>query len=125
MDLVKVNSKIDSITYGLLYSIFADSRFKSHALGYVNGTTVLHLSKKSVPEYKIALPSELTKLNKYGLILNSLFEKESFIIDESRRLAELRDTPVDMFTTVFIGNSQTMELNGRMVTPRGYRSEKG
>ena len=92
MDLVKVNSKIDSITYGLLYSIFADSRFKSHALGYVNGTTVLHLSKKSVPEYKIALPSELTKLNKYGLILNSLFEKESFIIDESRRLAELRDT---------------------------------
>ena len=35
-------------------------------------------------------------------------------------LAELRDTPVDMFTTVFIGNSQTMELDGRMVTPRGY-----
>ena len=35
-------------------------------------------------------------------------------------LATLRDTPVDMFTTVFIGNSQTMELDGRMVTPRGY-----
>ena len=35
-------------------------------------------------------------------------------------LGELRDTPVDMFTTVFIGNSQTMELDGRMVTPRGY-----
>jgi len=35
-------------------------------------------------------------------------------------LAELRDTQVDMFTTVFIGNSQTMELDGRMVTPRGY-----
>lgn len=35
-------------------------------------------------------------------------------------LAALRDTPVDMFTTVFIGNSQTMELDGRMVTPRGY-----
>ena len=35
-------------------------------------------------------------------------------------LGELRDTPVDMFTTVFIGNSCTMALNGRMVTPRGY-----
>ena len=35
-------------------------------------------------------------------------------------LSELRDTPVDMFTTVFIGNSQTVELDGRMVTPRGY-----
>ncbi len=35
-------------------------------------------------------------------------------------LEELKDTPVDMFTTVFIGNSQTKEINGRMVTPRGY-----
>ncbi|MCU6763353.1 Cobalt-precorrin-3B C(17)-methyltransferase [uncultured Roseburia sp.] len=37
-------------------------------------------------------------------------------------LEELRDTAVDMFTTVFIGNSQTRELEGKMVTPRGYRN---
>ena len=36
-------------------------------------------------------------------------------------LKELRDTQVDMFTTVFIGNSQTKEIDVRMVTPRGYR----
>lgn len=36
-------------------------------------------------------------------------------------LKELRDTQVDMFTTVFIGNSQTKNLNGKMVTPRGYK----
>lgn len=36
-------------------------------------------------------------------------------------LRELRETSVDMFTTVFIGNSQTYEENGRMITPRGYR----
>ena len=35
-------------------------------------------------------------------------------------LAQLRDTLVDMFTTVFIGNSQTKVLGGKMVTPRGY-----
>ena len=35
-------------------------------------------------------------------------------------LGELRDTKVDMFTTVFIGNSHTMCIDGRMVTPRGY-----
>ena len=35
-------------------------------------------------------------------------------------LKELRDTKVDMFTTVYIGNSQTKMLNGKMVTPRGY-----
>ena len=36
-------------------------------------------------------------------------------------LSELRDTRVDMFTTVFIGNSQTKRIGERMVTPRGYR----
>jgi len=36
-------------------------------------------------------------------------------------LEELRTAQVNMFTTVFIGNSQTKEINGRMVTPRGYR----
>ncbi len=37
-------------------------------------------------------------------------------------LKELRDYKADMFTTVFIGNSQTREVNGKMVTPRGYRN---
>ena len=35
-------------------------------------------------------------------------------------LGQLRDTQVDMFTTVFVGNSQTKVLGGKMVTPRGY-----
>lgn len=35
-------------------------------------------------------------------------------------LAELKNTVVDMFTTVFIGNSETKIISGRMVTPRGY-----
>ena len=35
-------------------------------------------------------------------------------------LAQLRDTQVDMFTTVFIGNETTKVVNGKMVTPRGY-----
>ena len=35
-------------------------------------------------------------------------------------LRALRDAQVDMFSTVFIGNSQTRIIGGRMVTPRGY-----
>ena len=37
-------------------------------------------------------------------------------------LAQLKETNVDMFTTVYIGNSMTREINGRMVTPRGYKN---
>ncbi|MBQ8111187.1 MAG: precorrin-3B C(17)-methyltransferase [Clostridia bacterium] len=36
-------------------------------------------------------------------------------------LAQLRDYEADMFTTAFVGNSQTRVIDGRMVTPRGYR----
>lgn len=36
-------------------------------------------------------------------------------------LKELQNTQVDMFTTVFIGNSQTKKLGDYMVTPRGYK----
>ncbi len=38
-------------------------------------------------------------------------------------LSELPDLPADMFTTVFVGNSHTKILNGKMVTPRGYTCE--
>lgn len=39
-------------------------------------------------------------------------------------LAELKETSVDMFTTVFIGSSQTVSMDGNMVTKRGYREVK-
>ena len=35
-------------------------------------------------------------------------------------LNELMNEQTDMFTTVFVGNSQTKVINGKMVTPRGY-----
>jgi precorrin-3B methylase len=35
-------------------------------------------------------------------------------------LAELRERQVNMFTTVFIGNSRTKIIGGKLVTPRGY-----
>ncbi len=38
-------------------------------------------------------------------------------------LKELRDKQVNMFTTVFIGNSKTKIMGDKLVTPRGYRYE--
>ena len=37
-------------------------------------------------------------------------------------LGELRNAPVDMFCTVFIGNEMTKFLAGNLITPRGYRN---
>ncbi len=55
-----------------------------------------------------------------GLVKNIAREgQESQILT----LEELKDTPVDMTTTVFIGNSETKVIRGKMVTPRGYENE--
>jgi len=52
-----------------------------------------------------------------GYVKNIGREGETF---EILTLEELRNTSVDMFTTVFIGNSETKVIHGKMVTPRGY-----
>ena len=39
-------------------------------------------------------------------------------------LEELADYPADMFTTVFIGKSSTVQIGKWMVTPRGYLQKK-
>ena len=37
-------------------------------------------------------------------------------------LGEMRNIEADMFTTVFIGNSETRIIGGKMITPRGYNN---
>lgn len=53
-----------------------------------------------------------------GMVRNIAREGQSFQI---MTLKELRDTRVDMFTTVFVGNKDTKVIDGHMVTPRGYK----
>lgn len=55
-----------------------------------------------------------------GLARNVGREEEDMSV---MTLETLKETSVDMFTTVYIGNSMTREIGGKMVTPRGYRHE--
>lgn len=92
MDLVKVIPKHSVISQFLLAAILQDKRFKGHCLGYVNGTTVLHLSKKALPEYKLYLPSHLSVLSPLSDLLEAHYREIAYRINENKRLAELRDT---------------------------------
>lgn len=56
-----------------------------------------------------------------GMVRNIGREGQSHII---LSLSELEQAQADMFTTVFIGNSQTKVIKGQMVTPRGYEVGK-
>ena len=52
-----------------------------------------------------------------GLYAKTNGEQRYFISD----LAQFLDLPIDMNTTIIVGNSQTYVSDGRMITPRGYR----
>lgn len=56
-----------------------------------------------------------------GICRNIGREGENY---EITTLSELPQKEIDMFTTVFIGNSTTKIVDGKMVTPRGYSYEK-
>ncbi|WP_294129362.1 restriction endonuclease subunit S [uncultured Clostridium sp.] len=92
MDTVKVKSKIKEMNNELLYFILKDYRFKQYALGYVNGTTVLHLSKSTIPQYKIALPYDKSIMNQLGDNLSPIMSKIANNFKENEKLIRLRDT---------------------------------
>lgn len=53
-----------------------------------------------------------------GIVRNAGRKDEASAITT---LGELKNAEIDMFSVVIIGNSQTYESNGKMITPRGYR----
>lgn len=54
-----------------------------------------------------------------GYVKNIGREGETY---EILTLSELKNIEADMFTMVFIGSGETVNLNGKMVTPRGYKN---
>lgn len=90
MDVVKVIPK-HGVSKFLLAAILQDGRFKAHSLGYVNGTTVLHLSKKALPEFELSLPSDLEELAPLANAVEKIYRQIAENIDESTLLSKLRN----------------------------------
>lgn len=91
MDLVKVLPKNNFPYKFLLAAMLKNKIFKGHCLGYVNGTTVLHLNKKALPEFEIRIPSEY-EARTMNDTLAPYFEQMAEVLQENERLILLRDT---------------------------------
>ena len=91
MDLVKVLPKVNFPYKFLLAAMLKNPYFKAHCLGYVNGTTVLHMSKKALPEYVFACPSN-EEAEKMDNAFKAYYQKMAEILQENETLATLRDT---------------------------------
>ena len=91
MDLVKVVAK-ESFPYQFLLALLLKNPvFKSHCIGYVNGTTVLHLNKRALPDFNTQIPTceDAARMNE---IAKSIFTKMSENLSEIANLTKLRDS---------------------------------
>ena len=91
MDLVKVVAK-ESFPYQFLLALLLKNPiFKSHCIGYVNGTTVLHMNKRALPDFNTQIPTceDADRMNE---IAKSIFTKMYENLCEIANLTKLRDS---------------------------------
>ncbi len=90
MDTVKVVPKHESYRF-YVYEALKNEKFKNYALGYTTGTTVLHLSKKAIPNYLLPNPNDRL-LETFDVIAKNIFMSLSNYYVETLNLMKLRDT---------------------------------
>lgn len=91
MDTVCVISKQPHIKNTFLYLLLKTREFKEHALGYANGSTVIHLSKDAIPEFEFKSPP-VDKINTFSRIIQPVFDKVIANHHQIRSLTSMRDT---------------------------------
>jgi type I restriction enzyme S subunit len=91
MDLVKVISNDENYSNEFLYLLMKSREFKEHCLGYSNGSTVLHLSKKAIPEYEMKLPPNKL-INDFSFKVKPLVQKQFRNQTQICTLTAMRDT---------------------------------
>jgi type I restriction enzyme S subunit len=92
MDLVKVVSKNENLDLSFFYFLMQTQTFKAHSVGYATGTTVLHMSKRAIPEYPIALPEHLGIVAVFSKLTTTITNKISKNVSQIQTLAKTRDT---------------------------------
>jgi Restriction endonuclease S subunits len=91
LDLVIVRPVGQAASNEFLYTLLSQSEFQEHAYSYANGTTVLHLSAKALPEYQCLLPPP-TIIEAFTTLVRPIYERIDHNEAQSYTLAAIRDT---------------------------------
>lgn len=90
MDLMKVESSEEWLSGEFLFYLFKSRHFKNHCLGCANGTTVLHMSRKAIPSYRLKIPNK-EKIERFTKNVKPNIEKKFANISAIKTLEKLRD----------------------------------
>ena len=91
MDVVKIIPKEELINSGFLYFLMMSHEFQSYKMGYITGSTVLHLNKKCIPNFTFKLPDEKT-LQTLSPVFKEIIFKMTLNDSEIDSLEKTRDS---------------------------------
>ncbi len=89
LDLAVVRPK-SGTSPEFLQAAISSQAFRDHALGYCNGTTVLHMSAAALPAFQVALP-ERQEIDDFSARVSLLNEAIDDAYDSVERYSEIRD----------------------------------
>lgn len=92
MDLVKVIPRSNELSSSVVYFLLKTREFQDHKMGYISGSTVLHLNKKCIPSYELTLPSDEVVLRTISSEFDDIMEKIKNNNQQIQTLTTLRDT---------------------------------
>jgi type I restriction enzyme S subunit len=90
LDLQIVRPK-NGLSKHFVYFLLKTEEFHDHALSYTNGTTVLHLDKNAIPEFKFVIPGR-EALERFDRVIGPLLTKAGANQTLIECLALLRDS---------------------------------
>jgi len=91
LDLVIIRPKNNQANKPFLYYLLNSENFQSHVQGFTNGTTVLHLSSKAIPEYFLAIPNKEI-ISRFSNSIQHLLDYKRDNEAQSEILIEIRDS---------------------------------
>lgn len=91
VDLAIVRPKNEQLNKAFIYYLLNSKMFQNHVSGYTNGTTVLHLNSKAIPEF-IFIKPETTVSQQFEVIISSMLEQKMINDNDTSALTNIRDS---------------------------------
>ncbi|TXH56066.1 MAG: restriction endonuclease subunit S [Bacteroidia bacterium] len=91
LDVSSINSINEEVSNSFLYYLLKTNMFRDFAKGYASGTTVLHLNKNGILNYKFVLPDSNT-LKQISCILKDVITQKDTNIAQNAVMTNIRDS---------------------------------
>ena len=80
----------DGLTREVLFAVLSQQEFRDHALGFCNGTTVLHMNSRALPSYQFPLP-KAEVIRTLTAVMGPILKYADSVRRECLALSGLRD----------------------------------